>query len=145
MSGLTKKSINADTLGIKELLVLMAWVVESGYLSHQDVIELIDERLSDDFIKHPVLITLSLAMNQEDFLGVIGGYFGWDDPLYASVWESSCAPKEMPLSFDEVLLGFMTLAYQEDKIKCDSYQERVLDLFDVQAMAFSIEEVGEFF
>lgn len=124
------------TMNIEKLLAFMAWSVESQYLDAGYFIALIDARLSDYFGDYPILMALSLAKTPEEFL------YHSASVLYSHNYKDVI---NADLSADEVLLGFIIIAYQEHKLTKDAYQRMVADLFDGSAMAFSIEEMIAFF
>ena len=121
---------------IEKLLAFMTWSVESLYLDMGYFIELIDCRLSDYFGDYPILITLSLAKTQDEFLSNSATV------LYSNNYKDVV---NTDLSADEILLGFIIIAHQEHKLTKNTYQVMVADLFDVSPMVFTIEEIILFF
>lgn len=110
-------------------IIFMLLSVESNFLNYNDLIELIDEHLTDYFFKHPILVELSLSDSREKFIEII----------------NNSKINKSKVDFNNLLLGFVIIYFNNNRISITNYRKILLEIFYTQHMHFSIKDINLFF
>lgn len=110
-------------------IIFMFLSAESNFLSHNYLINLIDEYLINHFFEYPILVELSLSDSREKFIEVI----------------SNSKIDKSKIDFNNLLLGFVIIAFNNNRLSLANYKKILLEIFDTQHMNFSIEDINLFF
>lgn len=116
-------------MSINLLLTFMLWTVESKLYYYEFFIKLIDCYLIDFFNNYPILIDLSLTTSTDDFLDTIG----------------NCDFNKSDFDFYRTLIGFINVSSKNNKISLVECQNMILEIFDIQDLDFTIEDIGLYF